>query len=116
MKKTLKFFLCLMVFGLCLSSSLQAQNYPDATSTSDTGITLSVDEPLSEKYEIDYSTLGWNTQTAQQAANYLGEKSDLITVEVDAPNSRLILTLDLDAPKAKHWNIHKWNGHLANVR
>lgn len=116
MKKTLQFFLCLMVFGLLASTSLQAQNYPDATSTSDAGISLSVDSPLSEKYEIDYSNSGWTLQTAQQAAVYLDEKSDLISIEVDHQNLRLIITLDLDAPKAIYWNLHKWNDHLSEVR
>lgn len=116
MKKNLKIFLSLVVFGLLSVSTLLAQNFPTATSTSDTGIALTTDSPLAEKYEIDFSSFNWTPQVAQQAAEYLDKKSNLITVEVDYPNSKLVLTLDINSPETSNWGLQAWNNHLSTVR
>ena len=65
---------------------------------------------------MDISTKGWTMNEAVVAANYLAEKSDLINVEVDFPSQKMILTLDLDAPKASSWGVANWNIHLIQVR
>jgi hypothetical protein len=116
MKKNLKILLSLMVFGIFAVSTSLAQNFPTATSTSDNGVILTQDSPLAEKYEIDFSTFNWTQQIADDAAKYLDEKSNLITVEVDYPNSKLVLTLDLDNPQTTSWGLQAWNNHLSTVR
>ncbi len=116
MKKNLKIFLSLMILGLFIVSTSMAQNFPSATSSSDEGIVLSADSPVVEKYEIDFSTFNWTPANAQQAAEYLDKKSNLITVEADYPNARLILTLNLDAPQTSSWTLQAWNNHLETVR
>ncbi len=116
MKKHFKLVFTLMFFGLFAMSTSLAQNYPDATMSSDEGISLTEESPLGSKYEIDFSTLNWTPQIAQQAAMYLDQKSSLITVEVDYENSRLILHLAVDNPMAQSWKLKHWNDHLSTVK
>ncbi|MFT5384292.1 MAG: hypothetical protein ACI81W_001693 [Saprospiraceae bacterium] len=116
MKKNLKIFLSLMIFGLLAVSTSLAQNFPVATSTSDNGVTLTQNSPLVEKYEIDFSTFNWTAEIADQAAKYLDKKSNLITLEVDFPNSKLILTLDINNSQTSGWGLQAWNNHLSTVR
>ena len=116
MKKNLKIFLSLMVFGIFAVSTSLAQNFPAATSNSDNGVVLTQDSPLVEKYEIDFSTFNWTPQIADQAAKYLDKKSNLISIEVDFPNSKLILTLDINNSQTSDWGLQAWNNHLSTVR
>ena len=116
MKKNLKIFVSLMVFGLFALSTSFAQNFPAATSTSDEGVKLTTDSPLAEKYAIDFSTFDWTLEVAEQAATYLDKKSLLISVEVDFPNAQLILTLNQDTPQTSSWNLQAWNNHLSIVK
>ena len=116
MKKNLRIFLSLMVFGLFVVSSSLAQNYPLATASSDEGVVLTSDSPLVETYEIDFSTFNWTQTIADEAALYLDKKSNLISVEVDYPNTRLVLTLNINTPQTSSWNLQAWNNHLATVR
>ena len=116
MKKNLRIFLSLMVFGLFVVSSSLAQNYPSATASSDEGVVLTSDSPLVETYEIDFSTFNWTPAIADEAALYLDKKSNLISVEVDYPNTRLVLTLNINTPQTSSWNLQAWNNHLATVR
>ena len=116
MKKRLKILLSIMAFGVFLVSTSQAQNFPAATSTSDSGIILAENSPLVEKYEIDFSTFNWTVQNADQAADYLDKKSNLISVEVDYPNSKLVLTLDINNPQTSTWGLQAWSNHLSTVR
>ena len=105
-----------MVFGIFVVSTSLAQNFPTATSTSDNGVILTEDSPLVEKYEIDFSAFNWTAQVADQAAEYLDKKSDLISIEVDYPNSKLVLTLELTNPQTINWDLQAWNNHLSTVR
>ena len=116
MKKRLKTLLSILVFGVFMVSTSLAQNFPAATSTSDSGIILTQNSPLVEKYEIDFSTFNWTSENADQAAKYLDKKSDLVSVEVDFPNAKLIVTLDLNNPQANGWGLQAWNNHLSTVR
>ena len=116
MKKNLRIFLSLMFFGLFMVSTSLAQSFPSATSSSDKGIVLTSDSPLVEEYEIDFSTLNWTSEVADQAALYLDKKSTLISVAVDYPNSKLILTLNINTPQTNSWGLQAWNNHLATVR
>lgn len=116
MKKKLRILLSLLVFGLFVVGTSLAQNFPAATSTSDNGVILTQDSPLVEKYEIDFSTFNWTPQIAEQAAKFLDNKSNLITVTVDYPHSKLILKLDLNNPQTSGWGLQAWNNHLSTVR
>ena len=116
MKSQLKIFLLTLVLGVLASSPALAQSNPEATVSSDQGVTLSVGDPLVETYDIDISEKGWSQNEAEAAVTYFEAKSHLIDLELDYPNQKLILTLDLDAPEVANWNVHTWNEHLVNVR
>lgn len=116
MKKNLKIFCSLIAFAFLAVSTTFAQDYPDATMSSDSGITLPSDSPIVEKYEIDFSTFNWTEENAVQGATYLDEKSDLVTVKADFENSRLVVTLDLQSPIVQNWTMVQWRTHLKNVR
>lgn len=116
MKKHLKIFCSLIVFGLFVVSTTMAQDFPDVTMSSDEGLVLPSDSPVVEKYEIDFSNFNWTPENAQQGATYLDSKSDLISIEVDYPNQKLVVTLDLNSPVVYFWTKKQWDLHLANVR
>ena len=116
MKANLKIFLSFLVFGLFVSNSAIAQSNSEATLSSDTGITLSLADPLGETYDIDISERGWTMAEAQFAVTYFEEKSELIDIELDYPGQKFAITLDLDAPVAVNWNVEKWNQHLYQVK
>ena len=116
MKSQFKFYLLTLVLGVFISSSALAQSNPEATVSSDNGVTLSVEDPLTEAYDIDISQKGWSLDEAQAAIIYFENKSELIDLELDYPNQKLVLTLDLDAPEVTNWNVLTWNEHLVNVR
>lgn len=115
MKKNLKIFLSLLVFGLLSVSVSLAQSYPAATTSSDEGISLAQDSPLVGKYEIDFSAFNWTEENAEQAATYYENQSDYFTIKVDFANSRLVLKLDLAAPQTSTWNLQQWNNYLKGV-
>jgi len=116
MKSKFKFFLFSFAIGLFISSSAIGQSNPGATISSDNGITLSQSNPLGASYDINISDKEWTLAEAQSAVIYFEEKSDLINLELDYPNQKFILTLDLAALEASTWNLQKWNEHLVNVR
>ena len=114
MKTNLKVFISFLIFGLFVSSSVFAQSNPGATLSSDTGVTLSLSDDLSDTYDIDISQRNWTLDEAQFAVTYFEEKSELIDIELDYPNQKFILKLDLDAQAT--WTVEKWNEHLYQVK
>jgi hypothetical protein len=127
MKSKLKFILFTLILGVFTSSSVFAQSNTAATISSDNGITLSLPSSangitlsqtnlLEENYDIDISDKGWTQVEAQSAIIYFMSKSNLINLELDYPNQKFILTLDLDAPQASNWGFGQWSEHLVTVR
>ena len=106
-------FLSVLAFGLFLSSAAFAQNSATAQISADVETILLPDGPLAENYEVYFSN--WSQQDAQKIANHLDEKSAIISLEVDYPNSKLLITLDLDAPEANNWGFEEWKHHLLNL-
>jgi len=116
MKSNLKLFLMTLVIGLLTGTSANAQSNPPATFSSDKGIVLSSQHPLSETYDIDISKQGWTKAQAKEALVYLEDQTEVIGLELDYTNKKLILTLELDAREAKGWDFKKWSEHLATIK
>ena len=116
MNSNFKHLLLTLILGLFVTTFVAAQSNPSANFSSDSGILLSPDHPLSKTYNIDISSQGWTIEEARTVIVYFTEQSNLIDMELDYPSKKVILTLLTDAPEAKGWDIEKWSEHLARIR
>jgi len=106
-------FLSVLAFGLFLSSAAFAQNSATAQISADVETILLPDGPLAENYEVYFSN--WSQQDAQKIANHLDEKSELISLEVEYLNSKLVISVELDAATANNRGFEEWKHHLLNL-
>ena len=113
MKRIVILSISLMLFT-CTTLIGQSSN-PTATCSADTGITIDPQTPLSPVYDLDFSANDWTPSQAQQAANRLDEKSELISIQVNYTEKKLEITLDLSNPSTNGWNVAEWNTHLATI-
>lgn len=116
MNSNFKHLMLTLVLGLFVTTFVAAQSNPPANFSSDSGIMLSTDHPLSNTYDIDISNQGWTLEDARKVIVYFTEQSNLIDLKLDYPGKKMILTLMPDAPEAKGWDMEKWSEHLARIR
>ena len=116
MKSNFKLFFLTLALGLLAGTSVYAQSNPSATFSSDQGIVLSTNQPLGDTYVIDISRSGYTEAQAKETLVYLEDQTELIGLELDYTNKKIILTLELDAQEAKNWDFRKWSEHLATIK
>ena len=89
-------------------------NYPLATLSSDYGIQIDMDSPLSEVYEIDYKSMGWSSSHASETLSFLNDFSKYLSFEMKG--EKLIMILDLNHAETQTWDLVKWNSYLKTIR